>query len=334
MNTTFSHRDQAYRLVRRGPVYQLHYTREGQRQRVSTGTGDLEQAIRKARDHIDQLLDGARRGWTLLTAVQHIIETRWLHTKNESKARKLADEALDYFGRDVPVTAITADSVGRYITHLRGRENGNATVNRKLAALRVILRCAHRAGHLPALPYIPHMKEQKGRVRWLTEEEEAQVISLLERWSMADLHDLVVYLLDTGWRLGEALRLDVDRDVDWEREVATVWVAKSGRPRTTPLTQRALAALAGRKGWGMSYTQAVYQWSKVRQHLGLHDVVLHTLRHTCCSRLVQRGVPLAVVQQWMGHESIQTTMRYAHLAPVHLEQARAALEPQRLRRVG
>ena len=40
--------------------------------------------------------------------------------------------------------------------------------------------------------------------------------------------------------------------------------------------------------------------------------------HTCVSRLVQRGVGLKVVQQWMGHKSIQITLRYAHLAPSNL----------------
>jgi site-specific recombinase XerD len=42
--------------------------------------------------------------------------------------------------------------------------------------------------------------------------------------------------------------------------------------------------------------------------------------------MVQRGVPLAVVQAWMGHSSINTTMRYAHLAPGSLQVGREALE--------
>lgn len=41
----------------------------------------------------------------------------------------------------------------------------------------------------------------------------------------------------------------------------------------------------------------------------------HSLRHTCASWLVMRGVPLSVVQAMLGHSSIQVTQRYAHLAP-------------------
>ena len=39
------------------------------------------------------------------------------------------------------------------------------------------------------------------------------------------------------------------------------------------------------------------------------------MRHTFCSCLVQLGAPLANVKELMGHEVIQTTMRYAHLYP-------------------
>ncbi len=40
----------------------------------------------------------------------------------------------------------------------------------------------------------------------------------------------------------------------------------------------------------------------------------HILRHTFASRAYQRGVPPQRVQKWLGHASITTTERYAHLA--------------------
>ena len=43
----------------------------------------------------------------------------------------------------------------------------------------------------------------------------------------------------------------------------------------------------------------------------------HTNRHTFASRLVMAGVDLRTVQELLGHKSITTTMRYAHLAPTH-----------------
>ncbi len=70
-------------------------------------------------------------------------------------------------------------------------------------------------------------------------------------------------------------------------------------------------------------------WGRAKADIGLADdrqFVSHVLRHTCASRLVQRGVALKVVQEWMGHKAINVTMRYAHLAPANLMAAVSVLE--------
>lgn len=74
----------------------------------------------------------------------------------------------------------------------------------------------------------------------------------------------------------------------------------------------------------------------MREALGMqHDkqFVFHVFRHTFCSRLVQAGVPIEVVQKLAGHETLQMTMRYAKLAPRNLTSAISVLErkeePQR-----
>ena len=59
---------------------------------------------------------------------------------------------------------------------------------------------------------------------------------------------------------------------------------------------------------------------RVMRRAGLKGVTLHTLRHTFASQLVMAGVPLRDVQELMGHQSYDTTLRYAHLAPDHVKQ--------------
>tara|TARA_B100002051_G_C16305114_1_gene424807 strand:- start:134 stop:418 length:285 start_codon:yes stop_codon:yes gene_type:complete len=68
------------------------------------------------------------------------------------------------------------------------------------------------------------------------------------------------------------------------------------------------------------------RWDRLRIILKLDDAPWHTLRHTTASRLVQKGVQLVVVKEIMGHKSIATTMRYAHLQPANLVDAICALE--------
>jgi integrase len=53
----------------------------------------------------------------------------------------------------------------------------------------------------------------------------------------------------------------------------------------------------------------------------LADLRVHDLRHTCASWLVQAGVPLLEVSKLLGHSTIETTERYAHLAPENLQAA-------------
>ena len=54
--------------------------------------------------------------------------------------------------------------------------------------------------------------------------------------------------------------------------------------------------------------------------------VIHSLRHTCASRLARAGVPIVVVKEWLGHKDIQTTLRYVHMDTSALMVGVAALE--------
>ena len=54
---------------------------------------------------------------------------------------------------------------------------------------------------------------------------------------------------------------------------------------------------------------------------GITGVCWHTLRHTAASRRMAAGVDLVSVKEILGHRSIQTTLRYSHLDPKHLQEA-------------
>lgn len=48
----------------------------------------------------------------------------------------------------------------------------------------------------------------------------------------------------------------------------------------------------------------------------------HVLRHTFASHFMMNGGNILALQRILGHSSLQMTMRYAHLSPDHLSEAR------------
>ena len=60
----------------------------------------------------------------------------------------------------------------------------------------------------------------------------------------------------------------------------------------------------------------------MKQQLNLDAAItIHTLRHTFCSDLVQKGIAVPVIQKLANHKKITTTMRYTHLNDRLLEDA-------------
>lgn len=223
------------------------------------------------------------------------------------------------------------DLVDRLVIHYRSKGNSNATINRKLAAFYKLLRRAERAGLIKRLPTYVRLPEKNARVRFLTRDEEHVLLRKLGARDEA-YRDLCIFLIDTGARVGEALNL---RHGDVHNGKATFWVTKSGRSRTVPLTDRAVVALANhRHRAGGPFARVMYQrfryhWNAVKKDMGLRDdkqFVPHMLRHTCASRLVQAGIDLRRVQTFLGHQTIQMTLRYAHLATDDLDQCVLALD--------
>lgn len=273
---------------------------------------------------------------TLMAAAKETLERHWKGTKNEMTAWNNARDVFERMGRDVPVNTVDEHLIDRLVADLEADGKKPATINRKLSALSKILRHSLRLGYVSRMPLIERRKEPHGRMRWLSDEEELVVVRLFRQTSL-EMSRFVEALVDTGMRFSELFELEW-RDVDFERSVVHLWETKNGRPRTIPLTRRAVASLKGQVGggflrvWGFTKYQFRHAWDGVRKEMGMTDdkqFVPHALRHTCASRLVQRGIDLRIVQEFLGHSNINTTLRYAHLAPKNLEQARDALEVDR-----
>lgn len=99
----------------------------------------------------------------------------------------------------------------------------------------------------------------------------------------------------------------------------------TGRVRT--ILERRLSN--GASPFSLEAAQAQNAWRWVRSEMKLkHDeqFVLHCLRHTTCTRLLNNGIDLITIKEWMGHADIKTTMIYMHLDPNKLAHAVKVLE--------
>ena len=72
---------------------------------------------------------------------------------------------------------------------------------------------------------------------------------------------------------------------------------------------------------------------RARTNAKLRPMGWHVLRHTFASHLAMRGKPLKVIQELLGHSSIDTTMIYAHLMPEVARDAVKSLDSPRTRPV-
>jgi integrase len=182
------------------------------------------------------------------------------------------------------------------------------------------------------------------RDRYISPEEEATILEEAD----SRLRPAIVFSLHTGLRQGELLALTWDDYTPKVGRFGEVKVlgdhAKDREDRHIPLTETARQALdalpRALKGearvfafLGLGRGNLNKLWFAALKGSKLNEekpraqrITWHTLRHTYASRLVMAGVDLATVQKLMGHSSITTTMRYAHLARPHIEEAVLALD--------
>jgi integrase len=254
-----------------------------------------------------------------------------------AQRHELAFKALTPFFGGKRLADIHPFMVERY-KHMRkdaGRKE--ATVNRELAALKNLFTMAITWGKASQNPVtqVRLFREENGRIRVVTDEEEARLLAACS----PTLRPVVITALHTGLRKSELLSLTW-QDVDFQRRTITVDAAyaKNGETRSVPMTATVTTTLRALRGAeapnaavfvtyrGTPYRNLRKVFLDACRRAGITGLTLHDLRHTFASRLVMASVDLPTVQAFMGHKTIQMTLRYTHLAPDHKRAAIAVLD--------
>jgi site-specific recombinase XerD len=177
----------------------------------------------------------------------------------------------------------------------------------------------------------------------------AQVHSIIDACTTQRMAVYFWTVYSLGLRMQEGLNLQVG-DVDAKRGMVHVHRGKGAKDRYIPLPSSTLQLLRlfwvthkhkrllfpadGRKHTGMSTAQTPMSPTAVQGAMKLitsqidfgKKVSLHTLRHSYATHLLEAGVSLKVIQKYLGHSSLQTTLIYLHLTEIAEADARKAIE--------
>ncbi|MBP2194701.1 tyrosine-type recombinase/integrase [Pantoea cypripedii] len=201
------------------------------------------------------------------------------------------------------------------------------TVNREQQYLDAVFNELRRLGEwkLPnPIEGVRIFKEKEKEMSWLTEKQIDQLLEACDEYGKIFLTRIVKVCLATGARWSEAERLTRSQ---LSKHKITFTKTKGGKNRTVPIPIWLYNELKELEG---PMFKPCYQ--EFKKMLALTNIILsegqktHVLRHTFASHFMMNGGNILVLQRILGHANIRETMRYAHFAPDHLEEA-AQLNP-------
>lgn len=214
----------------------------------------------------------------------------------------------------------------------RNTKRSPSTVVRYMAALSHAFTIAVKEwGWLEDSPMrrVTKPKEPRGRVRFLSDEERARLLTECKNSDSEMLYLAVVLALSTGARRMEILGLQW-QDIDLQRGFITLHETKNGDRRALPLAGHALELMKQHAKVRHVNCPLVFPSKNFKNPIDLRtpfenalkraeimDFRWHDLRHSCASYLAMNGASLAEIAEILGHKTLQMVKRYAHLSEAH-----------------
>jgi site-specific recombinase XerD len=258
------------------------------------------------------------------------------------KRKPVADLALD---------DIQSDAVLAFLDHVESqRGNSAVTRNCRLAAVRsfvqhLLRQDVTRAGQYGRILAIRNKRALRRAAIYLEPEEARAVIAAVDRRSREGQRDhaLLLFLYNTGARVSEALAIRAC-DLRFERPRQVRLLGKGQKERICPLWSETASALrriildgrtedvlfrnacgAPLTRDGVAYLLSKYVRRAAEQSLALRKrrVTPHVMRHSCAVALLQAGIDVSVIRDYLGHASVVTTSRYI---TTNLQMKREVLE--------
>lgn len=221
---------------------------------------------------------------------------------------------------DPTAEQISATLFVSYRAQRLGQGTSEATTNREHAYLRSLFNELARLGHWNKdnpLKDVRQFKErQRQELSYLTIEEITKLLHSLE----GDTRKVTLICLATGARWSEAEQLRAEQITD---NLITFTDTKSGKNRSIPISASLLKYIKKRE-IGRLFKPCYDKFRRSVKQAGFkfpERQMTHILRHSFASHFMMGGGNIIVLQRILGHQSLTMTMRYAHFAPDHLQDA-------------
>ena len=257
-----------------------------------------------------------------------------------------AKDGTGYTLGQMPLDLVTRAVLEQVKSHLYAQDYAPASVQRKMTTIgRALNEATTRFDLLEHQPKAKPVKvSDNARKRVLSDREEAAIWKALADREVAQpkmdwkrVGFAYRFLLDTGCRKGELEQIKdswitQENDGRWFLDIPAS-ATKTGKPRSVPLTARVAEMLPYlrvhgkrdalgdqglflfpyRDGFLWQRWQSITKDVKKCAGIDLSDFVLHSFRHTTVTRLLEAGIAIDRVADWVGHSDVSITHKtYRH----------------------
>ncbi len=240
----------------------------------------------------------------------------------------------DYRLSDVTPALITETRAALLETVTReGTKFSASNANRYMSALGHVFTVAIKEfqwARTNPVQQIAKLKEPRGRIRFLSDDERARLLTECKADPHPHLYTVVIIALSTGARKNEILSLRWP-NVDLERGAFTLHDTKNSEPRRLPLTGLALDLMREKSRLRRIDCDYVFaqkhkpkpcdidrEFARARDRAGIEDFRFHDTRHSAASYLAMNGASLAEIAATLGHKTLTMVARYSHLSDDHI----------------
>ncbi|MDA7436662.1 site-specific integrase [Synechococcus sp. AH-601-B19] len=203
---------------------------------------------------------------------------------------------------------------------LKSEGKSAGTINRITTTLNTLTTELRQCGFAAPNVEYKHQKEPKGRPGFYSEAQMMTLFTNALLWKdKLLLHDSVLFLLKTGCRRGELMKLR-HSDVDVENRTITFRDVKTDGDHIIhmhedliPVFTRRMQASSNGHVFDWDYgDQFLNEFKRLQTESNIpHDLVLHSIRHTTATWMIEKEVPLRAIMGVLNHSDVRTTLKYA-----------------------